>query len=388
MNFPDPHRHPTLAPPVSHPEPTRHAPRAFAPSVRLALLALALLAPAWAGGCDVEWSGARIGIEEPRGGPSAAEDSAEVEREPLPPLPRGPLLYYVRVTPSGGALAAPAARVGPDGTLRELALPDTMPGAWRARFDSAFYPSGRELALHSASRRAGSLVLSGSRSPDASCPPVAEGQVFVAPGAPVPDEALAMPGGTWAAEPGPGVRAEPDDRIRLFAPILAERLLGEEGVERAFLAQLVDLAAVPFPGSTRPGMAASYLIGDTLAPVPPGDSAVSLFYLARYSADQGYTPQWVRLHRYDAAGGKRAYGYVAAADGPGGRVHFLRLYDASSARLAALWPDSAGAPGEISWTADERCSPLELADRAAAAGEGDAAEGGDPDGGGGEPGGS
>ena len=360
---------------MSHPESTRHAPRAFAPSARLCLLVLALLAPAWAGGCDVEWSGARIGIEEPDGGPSADEDSAAVEREPLPPLPRGPLLYYVRVDPSGGALAAPAARVGPDGTLRDLALPDTMPEAWRARFDSAFYPSGRELALHSASRRAGSLVLSGSRSPDASCPPVAEGQVFVAPGAPVPDEALAMPGGTWAADPGPGVRAEPDDRIRLFAPILAERLLGEEGIERAFLAQLADLAAVPFPGSERAGMAASYLIGDSLAPVPPADSAVSLFYLARYSADQGYTPQWVRLHRYDASGGKRAYGYVAAADGPGGRVHFLRLYGAGSVRLAALWPDSAGAPGEISWTARERCSPLDLAERAAAGG----AEGGTGD---------
>ncbi len=359
---------------MSHPEPTRHVPRAFAPSARLALFVLALLAPAWAGGCDVEWSGARIGIEEPEGGPASAEDSAAVEPEPLPPLPRPPLLYYVRVDPSGRALAAPAARFGPDGRLRELTLPDTTPRAWRARFDSAFHPSGRELALHSASRRAGSLVLSGSRSPDPSCPPVAEGQVFVAPGAPVPDEALAMPGGTWAAEPGPGVRAEPDDRIRLFAPILAERLLGEEGIERAFLAELVDLAAVPYPGSQRAGMAASYLIGDTLAPAPPSDSAVSLFYLARYSSDEGYTPRWVRLHRYDASGGKRAYGYVAAADGPYGRVHFLRQYGASSVRLAALWPDSAGDPGEISWTAGERCSPLDLAERAAAGG------GGGPDG--------
>lgn len=361
---------------MSHPEPTRHVPRPFAPSARLSLLVLALLAPAWAGGCDVEWSGARIGIEEPEGGPSAAEDTTAVEREPLPPLPRGPLLYYVRVNPSGSALAAPAARVGADGTLRDLALPDTMPEAWRARFDSAFYPTGRELALHSASRRAGSLVLSGSRSPDAACPPVAEGQVFVAPGAPVPDEALAMPAGTWAADPAPGVRAEPDDRIRLFAPILAERLLEDEGVERAFLARLADLAAVPFPGSERSGMAASYLIADTLAPVPPGDSAVSLFYLARYSADQGYTPRWVRLHRYDASTGKRAYGYVAAADGPGGRVHFLRLYDASSVRLAALWPDSAGDPGEVSWAAEERCSPLDLAERAASGEGGGAGDGG------------
>lgn len=356
---------------MSHPDETRHVPRASAPFARLPLLALALLAPAWAGGCDVEWSGARIEIEEPEPGPSAADDSADAGEVPLPPLPRGPLLYYVRVEPGGGALAAPAARVAPDGSLLELSLPDTMPGAWRARFDSAFYPTGRELALHSASRRAGSLVFSGSRSPDASCPPVAEGQVFVAPGAPVPDEALAMPGGTWPAEPGPGVRAEPDDRIRLFAPILAERLLGEEGIERAFLAQLADLAAVPFPGSGRPGMAASYLIGDSLAPAPAPDSAVSLFYLARHSADQGYTPQWVRVHRYDASGGKRAYGYVAAADGPVGRVHFLRVYDATSARLAALWPDSAGAPGEISWTAAGRCSPLELVERAAAAGGGE-----------------
>ena len=350
--------------------------RPSAPSARILLLVVAALAPAWAGACDVDWAGARIGIEEPAGGPSADDDTAAAEAEiPLPPLPRGPILYYVRVTPSGDALAAPAARVGSDGRLLDLALPDTMPEAWRARFDSAFYPSGRELALHSASRRAGSLVLSGSRSPDASCPPVAEGQVFLAPGAPVPDEALALPAGTWAAEPGPGVRAEPDDRIRVFAPILAERLLGERGVERAFLAQLMDLAAVPFPESERTGMAASYLIGDTLAPTPPADSAVSLFYLARYSAEEGYIPQWVRLHRYDAGGGKRAYAYVAAADGPDGRVHFLRLFDESSVRLTALWPDSAGSPGEIAWSAADRCSPLELVEGAAAA----ANEGSEPD---------
>lgn len=338
------------------------------------MLLLAVLAPAWAQGCDVEWSGARFGIEQPDDG-STAVDTAEAE-PPLPPLPRGPLLYYVRSTPSGDALAAPAARVGADGGLRDLALPDTMPEAWRARFDSAFHPPGLELALHSASRRSGSLVLSGSASPDASCPPVARGQLFVAPGAPAPGEAVAVSPGTWSDVPAPAAGAEPDDRIELFAPILAEQLLGERGVQRAFLAQLAQLTAVPFPDSDRPGMAASYLVADTLAPGPPPDSAVSLFYLARFSADQGYTPEWVRVHRYDAEGGKRAYGYVAAADGPDGRVHFLRLYDESSVRLAALWPDSAGDPGEIAWTGEDRCSPLDLVEQAAGGGGGAGTAGG------------
>lgn len=348
---------------MSHPAPTRRPQRPSTPPARLPILLLALLAPAWAQGCDVEWSGARFGIEQPDDGSTADTAVAEAEA-PLPPLPRGPLLFYVRATPSGSALAAPAARIGPDGGLLELSLPDSMPRAWRARFDSAFYAPGLELALHSASRRSGSLVLSGSSTPDASCPPVARGRLFVSPGAPAPGEALAVAPGTWSDSPGPGTGADPDDRIELFAPILAERLLDERGVERAFLAQLAQLTAVPFPGSDRPGMAASYLIADTLAPTPPPDSAVSLFYLARFSQDQGYTPEWVRVHRYDAGGGKRAYGYVAAADGPDGRVHFLRLYDDSSVRLAALWPDSAGGPGEIAWTGTDRCSPLELVDRA------------------------
>lgn len=354
---------------MSHPESPSSAPgRAPAPPRPAGFLLLVALAPLWAGACDVDWSGARISLEEPGPGPGAAEDTASADRAPpLPPLPEGPFLYYVRIDPDGGARAAPAARVGPDGGLRPLSLPDSAPPAWRTRFDSAFYGPGRELALHSASRRAGSLVLGrGTLTPDASCPPVAEGQVFVAPGDPAPAEALALPAGTWPAEPGAGVRAEPDDRIRLFAPILAERLLGERGVEQAFLANLADLAAVPFPESPRPGMAASYLIRDTLAAEPPSGSAVSLFYLARFSAAEGYQPRWVRLHRYGPDGGKRAYAHVAAADGPEGRVHFLRVYDESSVRLAALWPDSAGAPGEITWTGSGRCSPLRLLEAAAA----------------------
>lgn len=354
---------------MSHPPSTRSESRpAGLRGSHLALCLLAL-APAWAGGCDVEWSGARFSVEQPASEEAARPDTAAAGEDagPLPPLPGGPFLYYVRVDSSGRALAAPAAALDPAGRPRPLELPDTVPGAWPDRFDSAFYPRGRELALHAASRRAGSLVLYGHRTPDPACPPVTVGRVFVTPGEPVPEEAVALPGGAWPAEPGPGIWAEPEARIRRFAPILAERLLGERGVGRAFLAELADLSAVPFPGSDRPGMAATYLIRDTLAPVPPRGPAVSLSFLARYNSVRGYEPSWVRIHRYEPGGGKRAYSYVSAADGPDGRVHFFRLYDETSVRLAVLWPDSAGGSGEVTWEGSERCSALRLVDEAAGA---------------------
>lgn len=352
---------------MSHPAPTRREPRPAASSARHLALLSVILAPLWTLGCEANWGGADFAVESPEPTPSAGDTAAARETGPtLPPLPEGPLLYYVRTDSAGRALAAPAARIGPDGGLRELTLPDTIPAAWGRRFDSAFYGPGRELALHAASRRAGSLVLSGSRSPSSSCPPVAVGQAFVPPGAPVPGESVAIPGGVWAAEPGPGARAESGDRARLFAPILAERFLKERGVAQPFLASRADLAAVAFPGSDRPGLAATYLIRDTLAPTPPSaDSAVSLFYLASYDSAQGYVPRWVRVHRYGLQGGKRAYAWVASADGPAGRVHFLRLFDERSVRLAALWPDTAGEPGEVGWTESGRCSALDLVERAA-----------------------
>lgn len=358
-------RHPSSTRSQARPGPVR--------TIELAALVLAL-APAWAAACDVEWSGSRFAVGEappelrpPAAEKPAGEDSAAAREEgaPAPPIPAGPLLYYVRSDPSGRALAAPAAALGRDGRPRPLALPDTVSAAWRARFDSAFYGRGRELALHAASRRAGSLVLHGSRTPDPSCPPVAVGRVFVPPGSPAPGEAVAVAGGTWPAEPGPATRAEVDRGVRVYAPILAERLLRERGVERAFRADLAHLAPVRYPGSARSGMAATYLLGDTLAPVAPPDSAVSLFYLARHDSVRGYEPNWVRLHRYDSGAGKRIYAHAVAAEGPDGRVHFLRLVDGSSVRLAALWPDSAGAAGEITWEAPRRCSALGLVDEAA-----------------------
>lgn len=348
---------------MSHPAPTRREPRpAAAPARQLALL-FVVLAPVWNQGCEADWGGAEFSVESPEPTPAAGDTAAEAEAEPsLPPLPEGPLLYFVRTDSSGRALAAPTARIGPDGGLRELALPEeSLSDAWRRRFDSAFYGRDRELALHAASRRAGSVVFSGSRSPSPSCPPVGVGQTYVPPGAPVPEEAVAMPGGVWSAEPGAGVRAEAGDRSRLFAPILAERFLQERGVARPFLASRADLAAVAFPESDRPGLAATYLIRDTLAPVSAStDSAVSLFYLASYDSAQGYVPRWVRMHRYGRQGGKRAYAYVVSAAGPAGRVHFLRLFDERSVRFAALWPDASGEPGEVGWTESGRCSALEM----------------------------
>lgn len=352
---------------MRHPPATRSRSRPLLlPARRLAVL-LVVLAPACWIGCDVEWSGARFAVEKPASGEADADSAAGEAAPEVPPLPEGPFLYFVRVEDDGSALAAPAAALSPEGRLRTLELPDTLPPAWRERFDSAFHAPGRELALHAGGHRAGSLVLSGSRTVDPACPPVAAGRALVAPGRPAPSEAVAVPGAAWPAQPGDPVRSPSEDRVQTFAPILAERLLGERGIERAFLAELADLSDVPAPEGDPPGMSASYLVRDSLAPVPPTGSAVSLFFIAREDSARGFEPTWVRMHRYDSGGGKRAYAHLTSAASPEGPVHFLRLYDDSAVRLAALWPDSTGAPGEVTWEGPARCSALRLLERAAGA---------------------
>lgn len=113
-----------------------------------------------------------------------------------------------------------------------------------------------------------------------------------------------------------------------------------------------------FPGDTSPGLAATYLIGDTLAAVPPTSSdATSLFFLARYEPADGYVPVWHRVASYADTAGKLVFSHVDGLPTAGGRVEMLRRTDARGVRLAAVLPQAG--TGELDWTASSRCPTLE-----------------------------
>lgn len=328
---------------------------------RRARLALTvLLVAASAAACDVKWGGGHIALEHPRS-PRAGQDSAATAAPPPVPLPRPPFVYLVRFEGDGSASAVPFARAGTDG-LESLGWPAGADAAYAARFDSSFARPGATLALQLAAHRVGTLIVTGTRmAVNASCPSVADVRALVAPEQSTPRWAFAVGPGMADSVPARIDLPSLDDRMRTFGPILAENLLKAAGVDRAFLAQRAQLQAVPLPGDslagpTGHGMAATYLIGDTLAPTPPSsESAVSLFYLAVFDPARGYVPEWSSVRQYGSAADKRVLTWLGALRLGVGRFDMLREIDGSSARVAA---HAVGQSRDIAWTEGGSCPAL------------------------------
>ena len=310
-----------------------------------------------AAGCDVEWGGAEFRLENP-----APEEPPEqaVESEaavPPTPLPDGPLLFAVRLNPANGsARSVPIAVLSAEG-LVPLEFPESPDDTWPARFAERFLPAGRELELHGAGRRIGSLVLEGSfESPRPDCMPVAPGRALFPAGSRAPVTAFAFEPDSLSAHPARYVTFEVDNRMRTFGPILAEQLLRSRGENRPFLAQRADLEAVSWPGDENPAFAATYLINDALDALAPEGQAVSLFFLARFEPTRGYYPVWSEYRRYGDGAGKEVFSYLTAVAAPAGRIDFVELRDGTgSVRLAASLDAGDGEGRKVDWTEGELC---------------------------------
>lgn len=312
---------------------------------------------ALAAACQVEWGGGRLALEDPTPRPEATE-AAPREPETESPLPRGPFLYAARVDRAGNARVVPVARLPAGGGLPlPLELPSPLTEGYRSRFDSAFLGPGSELVLQRWGRRIGTLVL---RDPagaaDPGCPSVAPATALLIPGEPSPGLALAVPRELSPAIPSRTGAQEPARGMVLASPVLAERLIADQ---RAYLAQRAALEAVPLPGDTAPGMAATYLVNDSLAPGPPGAEAISLFFLARYEPALGYVPVWREIRRYDSPEEKEAFEYLDWIRLPAGTLHVLRRVDGSASGLAAAFLAEGEEEPRVAWR-EEECSALRL----------------------------
>lgn len=333
-------------------------------------LLLGLLVVTW--GCDVEWGGARVSLENPAPEPEPGQEVVQPEgAPPLLPLPEGPLLWAVSLDAStGAAFAVPVARLGEDGPVA-LELPEPVTERFRSRLDSLFAPPGRELTLMADAERIGSLVLDGGRlTPRDDCPSVVTGRALLLPGGSPPDLAFATAEGVGPSEPVVAEAApEPDNRIRTFGPILAEQLLRAAGETRPYLAQRADMETVAWPGDARPAMAATYLINDTVDGPPPPGSSASLFFIARFDPARGYVADWSEVRRYDAAAGKEVFVYAGAFAGPGGRVDVVSVHGASGAVRLGASRATAG-QRRLDWTEGPACPGLSLLGEAAGEGAG------------------
>jgi hypothetical protein len=325
------------------------------PSLVFAVSLLASLS-----GCDIEWGGASVHLEDPSPPPEEAPPAERAEEAVEIPLPEGPLLWVLRYEGSGGdVLAVPVARLA-DGVPAPLGFPEPPPDGYRERFDAAFAAAGTELALGAAGHRVGSVVFSGPpRVVDAGCPSAVPASALVLPRAALPTVSFALGPGLDIGPPEAPQAAPIDNRIRTFGPILAEQLLRQGGEDRPFLAQRADLRAVSWAGDGSPAMAATYLINDAIAGSGPSGAATSLFFLARFGPS-GYVVDWSEMRTYTGQSGEREiFTWLGATPVPGGRLDLAVRRDGTNRRLVASVDSEDPARG-IAWTEGSRCPALEI----------------------------
>ena len=320
---------------------------------------LAILATA--AGCAVEWGGGEISLENPAPPPDTMAVEEELEPEQLP-LPDGPFLYAVRLDGRGAGRLIPIAAIagssdaGGDLELESVSIPDAEDPSFRARFDSVFLAPGMELDLLARGARLGSLVVEGmARTGVGRCPSVGTGRALLVPGQDVPTFAFAVPGGTGAAaEPSRVPPVQPTNSMNVAGPVLAERMIGGD---RAFLARRQSMSPFALAGDTLAGMAATWMIADSLAPGPPGEQAVSLFFMARFEPTQGFISLWEEVRRYSSEEDKEALEFLDWIQLGAHRIDVVRRYDASSVGLAASIVEEGEERG-IDWLEPADCRTL------------------------------
>lgn len=267
--------------------------------------------------CDVEWGGVQVEVHEPvfvRQETAAVADTARL----LPlVMPSGPLLFHVRRTSRAG-----------DATLRVVGeiVDTTLLAAGPRReeraqeyieeFTADYLSPDQSYLLVRGGVRVGTFYVRAPRVGGAGLCTTLEavGRIELRPRLDTLSEFLA-----WA----PGVRVvgglgreefvAPEQRANMaeLAQVLAQR-----GVNRLredwFLGGPDDLRALSV-GSGPVALAATFMTRDSLAAVPPADSAGMAFLVADFDPARGYFPLFFEAEWY-GPGSKRALRWVDAAD--------------------------------------------------------------------------
>lgn len=317
--------------------------------------ALGLLIAASLTACDnIQWGGADVVVVPP---PPHVSDLTESDSVPgAERLPEGPILYHVRPTPGGYAELTPIAEVAGDTLLPLRAASDWQ--AFGERFVAEHLREGAEFTLFRNGARAGTFVVQSTVMPDAgSCPPVPRATGILeltAAGATQPEFLAMARGHAPAAGYEPPVAMAPDQRARVLAPILAERVIRARGAMLPNDWQRATAQIHPFPvgDGGEVGFAATFLVGDTLGP-GADDQGQSTFFVALPAAT-GYDTAYVRFTDYPASG-KAAPRVVDFfdwnRDGRAGLV--LQVYGTNGAWYEAV----AEVGGEWRRVFDGRCTP-------------------------------
>ena len=265
---------------------------------------LILSAPA---ACDnVEWGGADIEIVPPP--PSASMTPIAPDERAFAEfgLPRGPVVFHLVQTEQGSRLI-PVAEVSGD-SLRTLRRPaGVSPEAFESRFVETVIPPGAQFDIYRKGAKVGTYIPQ-RQGPVTTCGvPTAYGNATLVAAAADQGQFLAFRQGLSPAVRGEYSPPQINGSIRTYAAIVAERLILQAGLPRprSWQGAQKDLQAVEIAQGGNPEMAATYLVGDQLEVGPADPQGYSVFYLADYERQRGYSPIYQEVRDY-RQGGKAA----------------------------------------------------------------------------------
>jgi hypothetical protein len=312
----------------------------------------ALLMVIAATGCDnVEWGGLDVAVVPPP--PKTAPISSDIEAGEE--LPQGPILYHVTRDSVRTTMV-------PVGTVQDQELVPIRPGADPAefgeRFITSFLRADAEFTLFRNGRRAGTLIVDSAYVPVSGvCRPlpVALGDVELSGDAGESSEFLAMartqaPEGRSLA----GVSMEPERRMRVVGPILAERALRARGVPLPNWSRALQQIQ-PFPVAESRDLAfTATFLSDDLLQVGNDDQGYSLFVLYTPQAQTGYDTAYVDYVSYTASG-KSAPRVIDFLDWDrdGHAELLLQVFGTRQAWYRALGSES----GDWQQTFEDLCDP-------------------------------
>ncbi|MEX2583172.1 MAG: hypothetical protein WD766_07850 [Gemmatimonadota bacterium] len=271
---------------------------------RVSAWSVPLLILTAATGCDnVIWGGADVQIVPPPPPLSAVgiETDATVFAEFG--LPTGPLVFHL-VDIEGGSQLIPVAELA-GGSIRSIRRPSGVsPEAYETRFRETVLPVGSQFDVFLRGTRVGTFVAQ-EAGPLTTCGvPTVLGNTTVVAAAVDASEYLAFRQGL--APPSRGEFSPPQvtGPIRTYAAIVAERLILQAGLPRprSWAGAQRDLVPLQIVPGGHPEMATTYLVGDDLAVGQPQPEGYSVFYLADYETQRGYTPIYSEIRDYRQTG--------------------------------------------------------------------------------------
>ncbi|MEX1182469.1 MAG: hypothetical protein WEF86_04485, partial [Gemmatimonadota bacterium] len=253
-------------------------------------------------GCDnVSWGGADLAVVPPP--PKASSAPADSGDGGLEPMPDAPILYYVARS-AAGAFMTPVGQITGDSLAPIRSSGDAA--TYGTRFIAEFLREGAEFTLFSGGRRAGTFLVRDAALPGTpACPllPTASGALELS-GDMTATEFLALARADAPSIQPRAARVEVPNRLRIVAPILAERMIRVRGATLPgnWQTAMEQLTAFPVANQPNPAFTATFLVGDTLGPGMDNDG-YSLFFIGVPTASQtGYDTTYVNFRSYPETG--------------------------------------------------------------------------------------